>query len=130
MKAKHRRVMPKASKDANSVIRLLESSVKRLEGELTRERRSTDRYTVCLHEQLDRTLAERDEFKRQYERAVDQLISLAGRAPISDEAVQAQPVNAQQVVDSAFASMFGEDEGNNLFPRVIIEELDKDEQVQ
>ena len=126
MKAKKRRVMPKGNLE---YVRALESTIRRFEKELARERRSTDKYAVCLREQLDRSISERDEFKRQYERAIDQLISLTGRSPISDEAVQA-PAQPQQVVDNLFASVFGEDEGNNLFPRVPIEIEAEEEKVQ
>ena len=40
------------------------------------------------------------------------------------------PAQPQQVVDNLFASVFGEDEGNNLFPRVPIEIEAEEEKVQ
>lgn len=113
------------SKGNSEYVRLLESHLRATQKELSRERSSTNKYSQCLREQLDRALAERDSFKRELARATDQLISHTGGFPISDEStVQAHA--PAEIVDALHASVFGEDEGNSMFPRnPIADETDE-----
>lgn len=99
-------------------VRLLERSLRASQSELSRERSNTSKYSQLLRDQLERAISERDAIKRELSRAIDQLIAYAGRAPISDESTQAQP-SPVEVVDTLYAQMFGEDEGNNMFPRKL-----------
>ena len=120
MRTKQPRVKPtRPTKD--SYVQLLEQSLRATQTELSRERSNTSKYGQLLRDQLERAINERDAVKRELSRAIEQLLAYAGRAPISDESAQEQP-SPVAVVDSLFAQMFGEDEGNSMFPHKLLDE--------